>query len=823
MGAQAKGAWAGVLLAGVLLAAQESRAIPACTAADVIAQETNCGPSGNCIISRTYEIPADPPCTFDFSGRNVTLASTARFTVGPGEMTLLAANFTMSAGALIDGQGTGASGRGATGGRIRVNASGNCDLGGASGSRSRIDVSSNAGGGLIDIRCGGNASLNGRLNADNLRSTADGGTIVVAAGGNLTSTSSPQTEITARGGSAAPRGGGAISLEAGGDISLATNTILDVTGSSAGSVDISAVRNISMGGVSGNGNGAAGSGATVTISAGWAATISGVIVLNGGTADPTAGGEGGALTIESLFGDVVLAGNVRAEGSGPDGDGGEIDISANGSVRINQGVTLSARSNGSEGVGGGVSISATLDLVSQAQSATLIDVAGGGGGGGLDIEAGRNVTLLGKVDVSGNAAGGVGGDVSILAGAGGSGSMTVGANVDVSGGPCNLDFGCGEGGTTDLSACDLTVTSAATVTANAPGAAGAHQLEVRKQLRVDGIVTAVKTLSSGSDGSVTIEHHASFPPVLGTNRVRPVPTLSPKPFCSPDLSQECLVPCPVCGNNVVEFPETCDGGNTASCDGCSLLCQVEECPPSQFCPGNVNCSAQLGCAICPDAPTPTPTNTRTPTSTPTPSPTVSATPTETLTATPTDTPPPTATRSPSLTPSQTDTPSPTLSVTPTQTASATRTPTPSPTASVTPTVSPTYTASPTPSLSPTASATLTWTPTPSATPSPTASPSETRTASPTPSPTATVSVTPTASTTWTAEPMPTDTPRGEVCAGDCAGDGEVTVDELLRMVNIALGSAPVETCLAGDTNGDGEITIDEILRGVNSALFGCAS
>jgi hypothetical protein len=49
----------------------------------------------------------------------------------------------------------------------------------------------------------------------------------------------------------------------------------------------------------------------------------------------------------------------------------------------------------------------------------------------------------------------------------------------------------------------------------------------------------------------------------------------------------------------------------------------------------------------------------------------------------------------------------------------------------------------------------------------------------------------------------------------------VTVDEILTMVNIALGNAPVTTCEAGDANGDGQITVDEILAAVNDALNGC--
>jgi hypothetical protein len=49
----------------------------------------------------------------------------------------------------------------------------------------------------------------------------------------------------------------------------------------------------------------------------------------------------------------------------------------------------------------------------------------------------------------------------------------------------------------------------------------------------------------------------------------------------------------------------------------------------------------------------------------------------------------------------------------------------------------------------------------------------------------------------------------------------VTVDELIKGVNIALGNANVSTCLAGDANSDGEITINEIIAGVGNALNGC--
>jgi Ca2+-binding EF-hand superfamily protein len=60
-----------------------------------------------------------------------------------------------------------------------------------------------------------------------------------------------------------------------------------------------------------------------------------------------------------------------------------------------------------------------------------------------------------------------------------------------------------------------------------------------------------------------------------------------------------------------------------------------------------------------------------------------------------------------------------------------------------------------------------------------------------------------------------------LCTGDCNGDGAVTVEELVQMVNIALGSTGVTDCSAGDANRDGRITIEEVVTAVNRALNGC--
>ncbi|MBI4516266.1 MAG: hypothetical protein HY699_10685 [Deltaproteobacteria bacterium] len=194
------------------------------------------------------------------------------------------------------------------------------------------------------------------------------------------------------------------------------------------------------------------------------------------------------------------------------------------------------------------------------------------------------------------------------------------------------------------------------------------------------------------------------------------------------------------------------------------------------------------------------------TPTPSPTPTASATPTlppsATASLTPTDSPSPTA--------SETATPAPatsTSSPSSTPTFATTSTPTKTHTATATPTVTATVadTASPAPTP------TDTQEPTPTATELPAATPTDTALAAPTA--TATPLVTGTNTPTATALPP---------CTGDCGGNGEVTVEELVKGVNIALGYAALADCPMFDRNDDGEVTVEELVAGVNNALEGCS-
>lgn len=76
---------------------------------------------------------------------------------------------------------------------------------------------------------------------------------------------------------------------------------------------------------------------------------------------------------------------------------------------------------------------------------------------------------------------------------------------------------------------------------------------------------------------------------------------------------------------------------------------------------------------------------------------------------------------------------------------------------------------------------------------------------------------PTSTPTSAATPTATQTPLP--CFGDCDGDGQVTVNDILTLVNLAVGNADISTCSAEDA--DTQVTIDLVLAAVNNALLGC--
>lgn len=723
------GLWSCLVVSIVLVPAAGARALTSvCTAADITSQDAAHCPvstSAPCTIAQTFTV--NDGCTLDFGSRAVTITGT--LDINNANVILNAGSLTIAPGGFIDGRGTTAAAPGNTGGMITINTTGDVNIqrNSASGTNGRIDVSGNnpaatptpnrtpnatptptfdpgGGAGTVAINAGGTITLSGRIDASQLlnQSFASGGTIRLTAGGDIIM--QQNAEMSASGGVNADTGAGEIDLTANGQVSLTTTLInpLDLSGACGGTLMIDAGTSVTIqgaGALNVNGTSDGGPGGEIDVNAGTSASIFAPFLAQGANAVDQvngSGGCGGTLCVEAAFGAVTVANALQAEGGTPDGMGGQVQLMSQGEVIVQNNSTVSARSNGLVGCGGTVTLQPNLDAKVQSQ----LDGSGGGQGGEVDVCAGTSVTLSllpggvnapAIVDVSGRYYGAGGGTANIQGGVNGQGTIDVLGNIDVTGGPFRADLGAGNGGTTKLDACTVIVESSGKVLAQAPGNGGENDLTANMQLTINGQVNAKATGGAGvagADGKNAFE----FPTgkLTQTGSVTPAASLTQDILCTAEVTEGCLIPCPQCGNGIVEFPEACDNGTGFSCqpamsgaaENCSAFCQLENCDDGDPCTTDA-CDPVLGCNNVPIVgclpPTETPTVTETPTITGTP----------TLTPTPTDTPPTTNTPTPTVTATPppvtaTAAPSPTGTRTPTATLVPTNTPPP-----FTPTLTPT--------------------------------------------------------------------------------------------------------------------------------------
>jgi len=683
-----------VALAALAALAAAGPALAVCTAGDIYSQEAACSLNAStCVIAKDYTI--DNGCTLDFGTKDVTVAATSHLTVGTGAATFKAGHFTLSG--LIDGVG---SASGANGGMVTIETTGAFDV----SSTGQMTFSGNGSGGVVMVHAGSTASVLGKLRSDFLNKNAEGGLISIDAPGNITIGGG--STLSAQGGSDSD-GGGEIDLTAGGALVLQSD--LDVTGFCGGILELQAGGQVTMQGADASGSGDAGSGGCIDVTAGTGSTILGDVHADGVSGSFQSGGCGGLICVNGGLGDAVIQTNaeITADGASPDGGGGEVTVLARGNALING--TISARGPGGETCGGFVCVETGFNVTLAATG--KLDLSGGCDGGALALASGRDMVLNGFTDVSGTQGGSMGGDVTIQAGdfkddllttvtqrmdVPTSGSLTLNNTIDVTSTPsCSVANGCGAGGTTDLEGCDITITQAGMVLASGPDG-GENDFTAREQLTVHGTLDARNTVAVG--------HAAGVNRFIYTNRKAPItqgssiaPAVVPMSLTTcpqeGDTMPPCLNPCPVCGNGVVEVPETCDAGMIPpqSCSGCSIFCQIEDCDDDLVCTGD-SCNPTFGCVNQPTPmciePTATPTNTQ-PTNTVTSTPTVTATGTITGTATATGSPTATATATTTVTATGVPTPSATASATgvatPTGTATQIDTATETPSPQVTPT------------------------------------------------------------------------------------------------------------------------------------------
>ena len=564
--------------------ARQAHALNACTSADIIASDgANCPAStAPCSIKKNYTIANG--CILDFGNRAVTVSGPGgTLDVGSRSMTIKAGSFTIGSGGNVQGLGNHPAPQD-RGGMIMIQTTGAVvvDKAAANGI---VDVSGDKLAGTVLIQAGGPVTLKGKLMAKNSTTSGGGGSITIRAGGDFIYAAAGVLSV----GGSALSAAGSIDIVASGRVDLGDR--VDLVGGDGGALDVEAGADAVTRTIDADATGDAGSGGCVGIVAGTQLQILGPITEDGsGSSIGSGGGCGGFGCFESRFGDLNVSANVLAEGNVPDGGGGDLAFISRSSIKVASGTIVSARASGDMGCGGCLLMDAFFDVT----SAGMLDTSGGFGGNFTELDAGRNVTLTGPVDASGRAIAGFGGGLVVVAGQQGHGNLSIQNMVDVRGGGCSVSFGCGAGGLTDLSACDVTLTAAGRLLAGGPQG-GENDLTAREQLTILGNVDATTTGGTApADGVNRFVYPSRKPPSI-SGSVTPSPSLTAMPTCTSATQSGCLVPCPTCGNGVVEFPETCDtAGTPQSCDSCSVFCQVENCNDANVCTSD-SCSPSLGC------------------------------------------------------------------------------------------------------------------------------------------------------------------------------------------------------------------------------------
>ncbi len=531
----------------------------------------------------------------------------------------------------------------------------------AEGTAGTVGEALDGGGGMISLTSQGSTIIqsNATVSARSNGFTGCGGMVCLEP--NLAA--NVQGKIDASGGGM----GGCVEFCAGTDVTLgALVPILDVSGSGPGGAGGQA----DIGG-SGNRQG------TIDI----LGTVDATGALGNAVNPP---GDGGNTSFTACTITVEAGGAVLARAPG---DGGENDFVANEQINIFGKVDAHSTGSGVSGVNmltypsrnppvltgsilpavGGVIVAVTP--VSPGTGYVVGDVLtiAGGTGGQATVTAVTMNTITSVAVAAGGTKYRVGDVLTIATGTGGKVSV---ASVDAAGAVLSafvISGGSGYTTGTPLAASGGHGTGC-TINVTATVSTGVTALSVKSGGTGYSAGTGAGTPTSGGHGT-----GATLALTIGTELI-PVDT------CAGSINPTCLIPCPKCGDGIVEFPEECDNGTGQSCQpaspgsatNCSAFCEFENCNDGHECTLDA-CDPALGCtnippaAPCTEPPTSTPTITATPTMTPTPS--LSATPTNTQT--PANTQTPTITQAPTFSPTTTSIPNDT----PTRTATSTQTPT----------------------------------------------------------------------------------------------------------------------------------------------------
>ena len=429
-----------------------------------------------CVIAASVTIP---PGTYDIRPKSLVIQN-KQITLGVGVFAVSANNVTFQPGARIIATDT----NGAT--SVVIDATGTMDIQSQGTTKSRINVTGGDSGGVILLSAGGNLSLNGNLSANATNLLGFGGNITLHSNtGNVTVTGDPSEGIKSTGGSQG--GGGTIALEAPlGSISLSTQLVPKGGDCGGCEVDLTA-------------------GTTIT------STAQGVINMTGSGI-----GDGGFFSAIAS-GDINLQGDIIANGSGTDmegGSGGDIFISTDGAITL--GGRIEVNGAPPDGDGGTADISAGTTIVQSATAPILATAPGFGQADEISFDAPGNITLGGNIDVS---ADDFGGDVTVTS----DGLVTISARIKSATPIDPVNKPEAFGGTLDIAGCQINIPASGQLICTGPGGdpVGTIFLTASTGLTIAGDLTATSTIE--------LDWRSSQPTILAGAVVTPAPTIIQDP------------------------------------------------------------------------------------------------------------------------------------------------------------------------------------------------------------------------------------------------------------------------------------------------------
>ncbi len=530
-----------------------------------------------CIIDS--KITVDNGTTLDFALREVEITSSGRVSLDGGQLTVLCGGLSATGGQKIAFKLNGSD----NGGFLTIKArrgcsdssstacltdadcgeSATCSVGTGSVSLGGKVVGQHAYPGSLTIHAADDISITQAVNLSGNDPDSDGGTVDLRTEAGSVSISG-DLDLTSGGEST----GGSLGVTTGQDFTLTGE--FDARGGDfdGGSLDVTTGGDVIINGdVRVNSRAGAGDGGDVDILADGDILIGAddstdVTIDDDGMGTGDTGGSGADVSL-TAGGDIVVGAQavIQSNGASPDGEGGYIDLSADGDIRVSG--TIEARGKGNEGSGGEVTLTAWGDI--NVESTGVITTTGRDLGGDIELSPTGGLVFAGQATASGPSSG-EGGDIYLYVGT----DAVISGSFTTKGSPP---------GDLDISACRVSLTSSADIL-NTGGVAS-------------NLFTIGESMTMASGASVKADAGTATNAIWYRDELKP-PAISGTFTPSATLTvNSAITGCPVCGNDEVDQGETCDDGGTTSGDGCSSTCQHDACVNAT--------SGYPGVSICDDA------------------------------------------------------------------------------------------------------------------------------------------------------------------------------------------------------------------------------